>query len=96
MNTSHTLNTVERACADLTRDRQPVTFTAIAAATGLSRSTLYRNHALRTVIEHHRHHAADGPITAITDEIATLRAAVETLANRVRDHDEQLRRLTHN
>ncbi len=61
-------------------------------ATGLSRSTLYRNTALRAVVEHHKH-AADGPITAITDDIATLRAAVSTLAERVRSHDEQLRRL---
>ncbi|MFU8855239.1 DUF6262 family protein [Micromonospora sp. SL1-18] len=91
MNASHTMNAVERACIDLARDGRPVTFTAIATATGLSRSTLYRNTALRAIIEHHQH--TDGPITAITDEIATLRAAVSTLAERVRSHEEQLRRL---
>jgi hypothetical protein len=89
---SHTLNAVERACTDLARDGRPVTFTAIATATGLSRSTLYRNPALRALVEHHKH-APDGPLTAITDEIATLRAAVSTLAERVRSHEEQLRRL---
>jgi Family of unknown function (DUF6262) len=92
MTTSDTLNQVERACIELARDTGTVTFTAVAAATGLSRSTLYRNPALRTIIEHHQH-VDDGPLTAITDEIATLRAAVNTLAERVRSHEEQLRRL---
>jgi len=92
MNPTPTVNAVERACADLARDGRPVTFTAVAAATGLSRSTLYRNAALHAIIEHHQH-ADDGPLTAITDEIATLRAAVSTLAERVRSHEEQLRRL---
>ncbi|MEV0283463.1 DUF6262 family protein [Kribbella sp. NPDC050820] len=92
MTTSHTLNKVERACTDLARDGRPITFTAIATATGISRSTLYRNTALRAIVEHHKH-APDGPITSITDEIATLRAAVNTLAQQVRSHEEQLRRL---
>lgn len=92
MNNTHTLNAVERACTDLARDGRPVTFTAIATATGLSRSTLYRNTALRALVEHHQH-PSDGPLTAITDEIATLRTAVNTLADRVRSHEEQLRKL---
>jgi hypothetical protein len=92
MNASPTVNAVERACTDLARDGRPVTFTAIAAATGLSRSTLYRNAALRATVEHHKR-ASDGPLTPITEEIATLRAAVSTLAERVRSHEEQLRRL---
>lgn len=87
---SRTLNAVERACADLVRDARPVTFTAVATATGFSRSTLYRNPAVRALVEHHKQRP-DGPMTAITDEIATLRAAVNTLAERVRSHEEQLR-----
>lgn len=93
MNTSsRTANAVERVCIDLARDGRPVTFTAVATATGLSRSTLYRNTALRAIVKHHQH-TDDGPLTAITDELATLRAAVNTLAERVRSHEEQLRRL---
>ncbi len=86
------MNTLERACTDLLRDGQPVTFTAVATAAGLSRSTLYRNPALRTLIEHHKQRP-DASITAITDEIATLRTAVNALADRVRNHEEQLRKL---
>ncbi|MGB3375732.1 MAG: hypothetical protein WBA87_11445 [Microbacterium sp.] len=48
------------------------------------------------MIEHHRQSEPDGKITAITDELATLRATVQTLADAVRRHDTQLRRLTRN
>ena len=95
MTSTHTINTVERACADLARDGRRVTFAAIATVTGLARSTLYRNAALRAIVEQHQH-PTEGPLTPLTDEIATLRAAVNTLADRVRSHDEQLRRLTRN
>lgn len=94
--TTSNLNHVERACTDLARDGLPVTFTAVATRTGTSRSTLYRNHELRSLIEHHRRGQTDGTITALTDEIDTLRTAVATLANKVRNHDAQLRRLGRN
>lgn len=89
-----TLNQIERACADLARNGQPITFASVAERTGTARSTLYRNQALRAVMEHHRRAAPEGTITAITDELATLRAAIQTLADTVRHHDAQLRRLT--
>ena len=92
--TSTTLNQIERACADLARDGQPITVAAVAEHAGIARSTIYRNPELRAVIEHHRQGATDGSITAITDELATLRQAVQTLADTVRRHDTQLRRLT--
>lgn len=90
-----TLNSVERACAELLRNGQAVTFTAVAAHTGLGRTTLYRDAMLRSVIEENRHRAAtSGTLTALTDEIATLRAALDTLATSVRRHEKQLRKLT--
>jgi sugar (pentulose or hexulose) kinase len=95
MTTTDTLNRVERACAQLHHDGQQITFTAIAAATGLGRTTLYRDPTLRAVIDQHRHRATtSGTLTGLTDEIATLRTALETIATRVRRHEEQLRRLT--
>jgi fructose-1,6-bisphosphatase len=93
MTTTSVLNHVERACTDLARDGLPVTFAAVATRTGIARSTLYRNQALRSLVEHHRRNHTDGTITAITDEIATLRTAVETLAAKVRHHDTQIRHL---
>jgi hypothetical protein len=93
MTSANTLHRVERACAQLRHDGAKVTFTAVAA-TGLGRTTLYRDPTLRAVIEQHRHHAAtSGTLTGLTDEIATLRLAVEALSDRVRKHEEELRRL---
>ena len=92
--TSTTLNQIERACANLARDGEPVTIAAVAERAGISRSTIYRNAELRAIIEHHRQAAPDGSITAITDELATLHQAVQALADTVRRHDAQLRRLT--
>jgi hypothetical protein len=94
MTNTSTLNRVERACIELRHDGQDVTFTAVATRTGLGRTTLYRDPTIRAVIEEHRHRTATGgTLAALTDEIATLRAALEALATRVRRHEEQLRRL---
>lgn len=95
MTNKRTLNRVERACGDLLRNGQAVTFTAVAAQTGLGRTTLYRDSMLRDVVEENRHRdAASGTLTGLTDEIATLRAALDTLATSVRRHEQQLRKLT--
>ena len=95
MSSTATLNRVERACAHLHQDGQTVTFTAVAARTGLGRTTLYRDPILRAVIDENRQRAAtSGSLAGLTDEIATLRAALDALAARVRRHEEQLRRLT--
>ena len=94
--TNTTLNQIERACTELARDGQPITIAAVAEHAGISRSTIYRNPTLRAIIEHHQQAAPDGSITALTDELATLRQAVQTLADTVRHHDTQLRRLTSN
>jgi len=95
MTNTSTLNIVERACADLLRNGQAVTFSAVAAHTGLGRTTLYRDPVTRAIIEENRHRAAtSGTLVGLTDEIATLRAALETLAASVRRHEEQLRKLT--
>ena len=48
------LGRVEHACTDLLDTGEQVTFTAVAAKTGLARTTLYRNQRLRAVVEEHR------------------------------------------
>jgi hypothetical protein len=88
------LNQIERACVAVAQTGAPITFVAIAEHTGIARSTLYRNQDIRTVIEHHRSSSPDQTITALTEELATLRATIHTLADKVRHHEAQLRRLT--
>jgi hypothetical protein len=86
---------VEQTCAELLTDHQPVTFTQVAARSGLSRTTLYRNPALRALIAEHRHRSTPaGTLTGLTADIAALRTAVEAVATRVRHHEEQLRRIS--
>jgi DNA-binding phage protein len=86
---------VEQACADLIANQQPVTFTQVAARTGLGRTTLYRNDSLRALVEEHRHHAARaGTLSGLAEDVAALRTALEAIAGRVRRHEEQLRQIT--
>ena len=95
MISANTLNRVERACAKTPPPRP---------AGHLHRHRRRHRHRphhplprsrLRAVINQHRHRAAtSGTLTGLTDEIATLRTALETIATRVRHHEEQLRRLT--
>ena len=86
---------VEQACADLIAHEKPVTFTKVAAHTGLGRTTLYRNATLRALVEEHRNRAAQaGTLTGLTEDVAALRTAIEAIAGRVRRHEEQLRQIT--
>lgn len=91
MSSESALGRVDRACAQLRSDGTPVTFTAVAATAGLGRTTLYRNPALRAVIDDHCRRDGSGTLAGITDEIALLRTALDALADRVCRHDEQIR-----
>lgn len=94
MTNTSTLNRVERACTELRHDGLDVTFTAVAARTGLGRTTLYRDPAIRAVVEEHRRRTlTGGTLAGLTEEIATLKATIDALAARVRRHEEQLRKL---
>jgi hypothetical protein len=86
---------VEKACAELTRSSEPVTFTAVAERADIGRATLYRNPQLRAVIDEHRTRQTDArTLTGLSTEVAHLRTAVEALADVVKRHEEQLRKLT--
>jgi hypothetical protein len=85
---------VEQACIDLAGNHQPVTFTAVADAAHVSRATLYRNPTLRILVEHHRRfNTPTSPLDRLEEDLATLRIAIAELADRIRRHDEQIRRL---
>jgi nitroimidazol reductase NimA-like FMN-containing flavoprotein (pyridoxamine 5'-phosphate oxidase superfamily) len=90
------IHRVEQACLDLVTTDQPLTFDQVAARTGLSRATLYRNPELRAVIEEHRHRDREAhTLTGLATEINHLRTAVEALASKVRRHEEELRPSRH-
>jgi uncharacterized protein DUF6262 len=85
---------VEDACTALVTTGKPVTFTEIAARTQISRTTLYRRADLRAVIDEHKargHHATT--LTTLTVQIEQMRRSLEAVADKVRRHEEQLRRL---
>lgn len=91
-----TAHNIETICQQLAATGQPITFPAVAAAAGLSRTTLYRNPELRTIIEEHRHHSHEPrTLTGLTAEIDHLRTALTELAAKVRHQEERLRRLEH-
>ncbi len=91
---TNSLELVESACVELVNNGTPITFTAIAEHTGISRTTLYRNPQLRAVIEEHRHHSHDPrTLTGLAAEIGHLRTGLEAIADRIRQQEERLRRL---
>lgn len=94
MTSPEALARVERVCGELLRDGKPLSFTAVAAHAAVSRTTLYRDPNLRVVVEEHRHRSHDPrSLSGVVAEVSHLRTAVEALAERVRRHEEELRRL---
>ena len=93
--TEPSLIRVERACTQLLQTGQQITFIAVADLAGVGRATLYRDPDLRAVIDEHRTRQADAhTLSGLAHEIAHLRTALEAVADNVRRHEEQLRRLT--
>jgi hypothetical protein len=95
MNSPDTISRAERACSELAQDGHPVTFTAVADLAQISRAALYRDPALRALVDEHRRRSAEAnTLTGLAYDIAALRTALEAVAGRVRRHEEQLRQLT--
>jgi hypothetical protein len=94
MNRPSNLSRAEQACNELAASGQPVTFTAVAEQAGIGRATLYRDTAIRAVIDDHRRQAASAnTLSGLAADIAALHTALEAVAARVRNHEEQLRKL---
>ena len=85
---------VDAACAGLAAAGQPVTFNQVAVRAGVSRTTLYRRADLRAIVDEHRARGRDATtLTGLTVQIDQLRRSLESVAARVRRHEEQLRHL---
>lgn len=93
MNTTR-IRAVEQACAELAAGGEAVTFVTVATRSGVPRVTLYRNPALRTIVEEHRARAHDAAtLTGLSAQLASQQLALQALAARVRRHEELLRKL---
>lgn len=93
--TESTLAKVERVCAEFVTNGYPITFTAVAEHARIGRATLYRDPQLRAVIDEHRTRQTDArTLSGLATDVAHLRTAVEALAEVVKRHDEQLRKIT--
>jgi Family of unknown function (DUF6262) len=93
MTSDELLARTKAAVADLLSAGKPVTFTAVAAATGISRATLYRHADLRIVVDRHRTRPTASAASALAVEVRQLRTALEAVAARTRRQEERLRRL---
>jgi hypothetical protein len=86
---------VERACAELIAAGAPVSFDAVAALAQVGRTTLYRRPELRAVVQEHRLRASEAhTLSGLANQVAQLRTALEAVADRVRHHEEILRRMS--
>jgi nicotinamidase-related amidase len=93
--TESALLRVERVCTELATKGEPITFTTVAEQAQISRATLYRDPELRAIVDEHRTRQTDArTLTGLATEVAHLRTAVEALAEGVKRHEEQLRRIT--
>jgi hypothetical protein len=89
------LQTTEHACTELAARGEPVTFVTVAQRTGIPRVTLYRNPALRAVVEEHRARARDATtLTGLAAELASQQLTLHALADKIRRHEELLRKLS--
>jgi AcrR family transcriptional regulator len=85
---------VEHALTELLHAGTGISITAVAAHTGIARATLYRHPELIALIREHRSQtSADLTLTGLNADLAHLRIGIEAVADRVRHHEERLRRL---
>ena len=95
--TDDALARVETACAELADAGEVITFSSIAVRAHIGRATLYRRPELRAVVDEHRARARDAhTLSGLAAEIGSLRGSLEAIAEKVRRHEEILRRLTAN
>ncbi len=89
------LYAIEATCQELINTGNLVTFAEVARRTGVTRNRLYRNNEFRSTVEEYRSACRNSnTFSSLSTEVSHLRTAVEALADNVRRHEEQIRRLT--
>ena len=85
---------VRAACESLAGAGADITFTAVAAASGISRATCYRRRDLRAVIDTYRaRHGELLTLTGLADRVDNLTQALDAVAAKVRRQEEEIRAL---
>lgn len=85
---------VRAACEQLLGDGGDVTFAAVAARSGISRATCYRDRELRAIIDTYRsRHGELLTLTGLADRVDNLTQALNAVAAKVRRQEEELRAL---
>lgn len=88
---------VEQACHDLAATGSPVTFSAVADLSGIARATLYRRPELRAVVQEQRRITRETlTLSGLAIQLDQLRLGLEAVAAKVRQHEEELRKLRRN
>ena len=87
------IHAAEQACSRTPAHGEPVTFTARRSTGGIRRATLYRDPALRALVDEHRARRRSEHAHRPRRRHRALHTAVEAIAARVRRHEEQLRQL---
>jgi AcrR family transcriptional regulator len=85
---------VEQACRELAATATPVTLAGVAERAGIARATIYRRPELRAIVEEHRQASRDAlTLSGLAIELDQIRTALEAVAAKVRQHEEELRKL---
>jgi hypothetical protein len=91
---SHRIHAAEQACTELAAHGEPVTFVTVSRRSGIPRVTLYRNPALRALVEEHRARTREATtLTGLAAQLANQQLTLQALADKIRRHDELLRKL---
>jgi AcrR family transcriptional regulator len=93
MNPEPQLERIETALQELTRQGTRISITAVAAAAGIPRSSLYRNAAARELINQRITEARLVSSANLAAEVTRLGTLLDALAARVRNQEERLRQL---
>jgi len=83
---------VRTACEALAATGADITFTAVAAKSGISRATCYRRRELRAIIDSYRsRHGGLLTLTGLADRVDNLTQALDAVAAKVRRQEEEIR-----